>query len=102
MGDWFNPQHTFIYANAVHQAVKRAPTALVSRGIFHAALAVYMDRFLNVPPAGLPGADLDALPNDPEAICRDLLASFDRRSEWDVPGKLVARYLRLGHPLSRR
>jgi len=101
VGDWFNPQHTFIYANAVHQAVQRAPTPLVARGIFHAALAVYMDRFLNVPPAALPGADLEALPQAPEELCRRLLASFDQRAEWDVPGQLVARYLRLGHPLNR-
>lgn len=100
VGDWFNPQHTFIYANAVHQAVGRAPTPLVVRGIFHAALAVYMDRFLNVPPAALPGADLGMLPQERDELCRLLLASFDQRAEWDVPGKLVARYLRLGHPLN--
>src|SRR5262249_31159008 len=26
VGDWFNPQHTYNYANAVHQAIKRSPT----------------------------------------------------------------------------
>src|SRR4029079_16593757 len=54
VGDWFNPQHTYIYANAVHQAIKRAAAPDVVRAIFHAALSVYMDRFLNVPPAKLP------------------------------------------------
>src|SRR3546814_16673328 len=31
VGDWFNPQHTFTYANAAHRAVLRCPSAEVVR-----------------------------------------------------------------------
>jgi hypothetical protein len=47
--------HTFTYCNAIHQALKRCPTADILRGVFHGAMSVYFDRFLNVPPARLPG-----------------------------------------------
>lgn len=101
VGDWFNPQHTFIFANAVCRMVQRSPTPGVVRAIFHAALAVYMDRFLNVPPARLPGqrGELDRLPDDPHALRQQLLDSFDQRHQVQAAARLTARYVRLGHPL---
>ncbi|MDQ3932054.1 MAG: Rieske 2Fe-2S domain-containing protein, partial [Actinomycetota bacterium] len=47
--DWDTVHHAFTYANAVDQAIRRAPSRLVARGILDAALAVYLERFLNVP-----------------------------------------------------
>lgn len=101
IGDWFNPQHTFIFANAVCRMVQRSPTPGVVRGVFHAALAVYMDRFLNVPPARLPGqrGELDRLPDAPDALRGQLLDSFDQRHQVQAASCLTARYVRLGHPL---
>lgn len=98
--DWFNPRHTFIFANAVHQAVKRSPTPGVVRGILHAALSVYMDRFLNVPAARMPtDARLDALPTDPAALRQELLDALDRHADVETAAAIVVRHLRLGHPL---
>ena len=57
-GDWFNPQHTFNYANAAHQVLRRGEEPLVVRHLFHAALAVFQDRFLNVLPERMPGDTL--------------------------------------------
>ena len=59
-GDWETAHHVFTYANAVHQALKRVPPAAgrqpeVVRAVFHGAMAVYLARYLNVPPARLPG-----------------------------------------------
>ena len=53
-GDWITVLHTFTYANAVHQAMRRAPSLALLRGVFDAAAGVYLDRFLNMPPAPLP------------------------------------------------
>ena len=55
-GDWDEVHHSFTAANAVHQAIRRAPTAELLRAVYHGALRVYLDRFLNVPAARLPGA----------------------------------------------
>lgn len=96
--DWFNPRHTFIFANAVHRAVARCPSPGVVRGIFHGAMAVYMDRFLNVPAAKLPH-DLQHLPHDPAELRKQLLSTLDRRAEVESAAALVARYVRLGHPI---
>ena len=55
-GDWITVLHTFTYANAVEQAMRRAPSVELLRGVLDAAMSVYLDRFLNMPPAGLPQA----------------------------------------------
>ena len=98
--DWFGPQHVFIYTNAVHQAVRRSPTPNVVRAIFHGAIAVYQDRFLNVPPAPLPDEQCgDALPDDARQIRKALLDRLDQRGQVEPAAQLVSHYARLGHPL---
>jgi nitrite reductase/ring-hydroxylating ferredoxin subunit len=52
--DWDTALHTFTFANAVEQGLRRSPSRPLVRGIFDAAASVYLDRFLNVPPARLP------------------------------------------------
>src|SRR6185295_19102663 len=101
VADWFNPQHTFTYVNAVHQVVKRTSAPDVVRAIFHAALSVYMDRFLNVPPAKLPGEGrgLDDLPSDGRTLREDLLKLLDQQARLDQAGRIVARYVRLRLPI---
>ena len=54
VSDWFNPQHTFIFCNAVQQSLLRSSAPDVVRALYQAAIAVYMDRYLNMPPAKLP------------------------------------------------
>ena len=53
-GDWDEVHHAFTSANALHQALRRAPTPELLRGVYHGALRIYLDRFLNVPAARLP------------------------------------------------
>ena len=52
--DWDAVLHTFTYANAVHQGVRRTATQELLRGVFDGAMRVYLNRFLNVPPVSLP------------------------------------------------
>ena len=67
--DWDTALHCFTYSNAVHQLLTRitaeTPIELerpeLLRGVFHAAMQVYLIRFLNVPPARLPGEGDDRL-----------------------------------------
>lgn len=108
-GDWETAHHVFTYCNAVHQALKRigseaeddAVTPEAVRGVFHGAMAIYLARYLNVPPARLPGEGADRLEDLPEAAddLRDALRdAFDRQRQTDAAARLVARYLLLGHP----
>ena len=63
-------------------------------------MALYLTRYLNVPPARIPGDDgeqLDDLPADVEKIRAALLDAFDRQRQVDLAARLVARHLKLGH-----
>src|SRR5271157_465376 len=108
--DWETAHHVFTYANALDQMLKRIGTADSEsdvtgvRGVLHGAMALYLTRYLNVPPARIPGdggEQLDDLPTDPEAIRAALLDAFDRQRQVDLAAGLVARHLNLGHPSER-
>lgn len=101
-GDWITALHTFTYCNALHHAVNRTQRPEVLRGIYHGAISVYLDRFLNVPPAKLPGerGSLDDLSKDGDALLAQFLDLLNQRQEIDLAARLVARYLRLKHPLA--
>ena len=83
--------HVFTYANALDQLIKRIGTgcdsnATAVRGVLHGAMALYLTRYLNVPPAriaGERGEQLDDLPTDSEAIRAALLDAFDRQRQVD-------------------
>jgi nitrite reductase/ring-hydroxylating ferredoxin subunit len=103
--DWDTAHHCFTYCNAMHQLLKRVaglpddPALL--RGVFHGAMRVYLIRFLNVPPAHLPGEAgdrQDDLPTDAAALLEAFLAALDRQGSVKLAGRLVARYLGQGHP----
>src|SRR5205807_1215315 len=87
------------HACLARQLLADDPEAIVAA--LAAALRLYLIRFLNVPPARLPGeADdrLDDLPDDREALCDAFLQALDRQGSVRNAGRLVARYLTLGHP----
>src|SRR5215204_7044189 len=69
-GDWDTALHTFTFANAVHQGLRRSSSQELLRGVFDAAMSVHLDRFLNVPPARLPE------PHGSEETPEELLAGL--------------------------
>jgi nitrite reductase/ring-hydroxylating ferredoxin subunit len=98
--DWFGPTHTFSFCNALYQVLVRgAADVNVLRALYHAAMAIYVDRFLNMPRAQIPGeTPLEQLPTGPEPLREAILSSLDQRKGWSEVPSLVVRYLRLGHP----
>ena len=102
--DWETAHHVFTYANAIDQMLKRIGTANghdAVRGVLHGAMALYLTRYLNVPPARIPGERderLDDLPADVDSIRAALLDAFDRQRQVDLAARLIARHLKLGHP----
>lgn len=86
-GDWDTALHTFTFANAIEQGLRRAPSVDLLRGVFDAAMSVYLDRFLNIPAARIPqpngtGSALDTMP--------DLL---NNQQQVNEAARLVADYL---------
>src|SRR5262249_22983138 len=107
--DWEAADHCFTYCNALHQLLRRlaagspvepdSPELL--RGLYHGAMRVYLIRFLNVPPARLPGEPgeaADDLPSDGGALCAAFLDALDRQGSVALAGRLVAHYLASSHP----
>ncbi|MFB6285836.1 MAG: Rieske (2Fe-2S) protein [Candidatus Bipolaricaulia bacterium] len=90
--DWDTALHTFTYANAVHQGLRRTPSRELLRGAFDAAMSVYLDRFLNMPPAKLPSTT-DVEPADPAELRRAFLELLNVQQPVDDAGQLVAQYL---------
>jgi nitrite reductase/ring-hydroxylating ferredoxin subunit len=96
-GDWDTALHTFTFANAVHQGMRRAPSPELLRGAFDAAMSVYLDRFLNVPPARLPEPPQDR--GNPAGLLDELPDLLNRQQQVNEAGEAVASYLfRGGEP----
>ena len=108
-GDWDTLHHVFTYANSVDQAMRRLPSRELARGILDGALAVYLERFLNVPKQPLPSAL--ALPAGSMPTSAQLLSAFDRQQNIDEAAEIAAAMLgggeqeslvrALGHALLR-
>jgi nitrite reductase/ring-hydroxylating ferredoxin subunit len=98
--DWNTVHHTFTYANAVHALAERVSEAgrvvdeAVYRAVFDGAVNVYLDRFLNSPPAPIPDrGDPDA---DVDALLDALDDTMDREGGVDEAGRLAAAVIDAG------
>jgi hypothetical protein len=89
-GDWDTVHHVFTYTNAVDQALRRAPSNLLARGIFDGAMAVYLERFLNVPKQPAPKASGRTPDGD------EIFAAFDLQGRVDETAQVVADLLTAG------
>jgi len=92
-GDWDTALHTFTFANAVEQGLRRSPSPDLVRGVFDAAMSVHLDRFLNVPARRLPTPEPGA---DPEALLAELPSLLDRQQQVDEARQLAASFLGTG------
>ena len=98
-GDWDTTLHTFTFAHAVHMGLRRIATlpeaeaaqAELLRGVGDAAMSIYLDRFLNIPPTRIP----EPQPNgdQPERMLEQLLPQLDTQQQVNEAAELVARYL---------
>ncbi len=88
--DWDTVHNTFTYCNAVDRAMRRAPSRLLARGIFDGAMAVYLDRFLNVPRRPIPKPS-GRTPSDGE-----FLAIFDHQGSVEEAGQAVVDLVAAG------
>lgn len=97
-GDWDTALHTFSFANAIQQGIRRicsdaTPIATrfeLLRGVFDAAMSVYLDRFLNIPPARLP--EVAGVMASSDETLDDLPTLLDRQQQVNQSAALIARY----------
>ena len=92
-GDWDTALHTFTFANAVEQGLRRSASVELLRGVFDAASSVHLDRFLNVPATRVPTPEPGA---EPEALLVELPRLLDHRQQVDETAQLVVSFLGAG------
>ena len=97
-GDWDTALHTFTFANAIHQGLRRAPSPELLRGVFDAAMSIYLDRFLNLPAARLPQPTPAAAPGNHGLD--DLAALLDRQQQVNQAAQVVADFAHHGGDLA--
>ena len=108
--DWDTVHNTLTAANAVHPALKRAPTVNLLRAVLDTAMSVYLDRFLNIPAQRMPessgiGLDIEDtvqvlfdhmdMQHNVEEVSALIAGSL---TEQDKGGRIVAA---LGHAMLR-
>ena len=94
--DWDAALHTFTFANAVHQGLRRVPSLELLRGVFDAAMRIYLNRFLNIPPATIPKKSVEDKAIDLDTTLRGLTDLLDKQQRVNDSGQLVANYLYQG------
>ena len=89
--DWDTVHNTLTAANALHQALKRTPSAELLRGVFDVAISIYLDRFLNMPAQRLPEAAAAPLPARQQLDA--LLDLVNSRQQVEESAQAVSGYL---------
>ena len=101
--DWDTALHTFTFANAVHQGLRRLEGyepppdtprqhtwLYLLRGVFDSAMSIYLDRFLNIPAARLARAPSH---NGTTPQVPQLAALLDQQQQVNPAGHAVGDYL---------
>ncbi len=88
-GDWDTVHNTLTAANALHQALKRAPSVELLRAVFDTAISIYLDRFLNMPAQRMPepnGAHYS------DELGTKLLSATDSQQQVEQAARIVTDY----------
>ena len=88
-GDWNTVHNTLTAANALHQALKRAPSVDLLRAVFDTAISIYLDRFLNMPAQRIPEPDGAEADDD---VGRKILEAMDSQQRVEETARLVTDY----------
>jgi nitrite reductase/ring-hydroxylating ferredoxin subunit len=91
LGDWDTALHTFTFANAIQQGLRRAPSPELFRGVLDATMSIYLDRFLNIPAARIPQPNGNHRAD--AAALEGLTQLLDRQQQVNQAGQQVASYL---------
>jgi hypothetical protein len=94
--DWDTALHTFTFASAVQQAIRRLPSSMeLLRAVFDVAMSNYLNRFLNVPSTALPSERGEPISNregenNQVNIRGKFLDTLDKRHQVNEAAKMVA------------
>ena len=89
-GDWDTVHNTLTAANALHQALIRAPSVELMRAIFDTAISIYLDRFLNTPAQRMP--DPNGAPANGD-LGPKILDAMNSQQQVEQTARLVTDYV---------
>ena len=89
-GDWDTVHNTLTAANALHQALKRAPSVELLRAVFDTAMSIYLDRFLNMPSQRMPEPKGARSSDD---LGARLLEAMDSQQQVEQAARIVTDYV---------
>ncbi len=92
--DWNTALHTFTFSHAVQQSLRRLPSVELLRGVFDAAMSVYLNRFLNVPPSPIPTIRENSEESD--TLLKKFLEILDTRQQVNDAAEIVASFIKAG------
>jgi nitrite reductase/ring-hydroxylating ferredoxin subunit len=90
-GDWETVHNTLTAANALHQALQRAPSIELLRGVFDTAVSIYLNRFLNMPAQRFPEAVGTTVHG--EEVRAEVLKRMNVQQQVEEVAQLVSSYL---------
>lgn len=91
-GDWDTVHNTLTAANALHQALIRAPSVELLRSVFDTAISVYLDRFLNMPAQRIPQPN-GASASDDGDMAQSILNAMNSQQQVEQSAQLVTDYV---------
>ena len=89
-GDWDTVHNTLTAANALHQALDRAPSIELLRAVYDTAMSIYLDRFLNMPPQRIPSPSSNGATNE---IPQRLLEAMNSQQQVEDSARLVTDFV---------
>lgn len=91
--DWDIALHTYTFSHAVQLSLRRLPSIELLRAVFDAAMSVYLNRFLNVPPSQIPVPT--AWQNEvPDTLAKKFLEVLEKRQQVSEAAEIVIKYIK--------
>ena len=88
--DWDRVHNTLSAANALHCALRRAPSVELLRAVLDTAMSVYLDRFLNMPAQRIPATGSEPVEGQP--ILDQILERMNVQQQVDEVAQLVSEH----------
>ena len=88
--DWDTVHNTLTAANALHQALIRAPSVELVRSVFDTAISVYLDRFLNMPSQRIPEPNGAGPAED---LGQSILDTMNSQQQVEPSARLVTDFI---------
>lgn len=96
ISDWDTALHTYTFSHAVQRSLHRLASVELLRSVFDAAMSVYLNRFLNIPPSPLPIPTAPESTDEHENLDKKFLEVLDKRQQVRRAAEVAIRYVKSG------